>query len=153
MCVVYIAQKCFLTKCRLSAFWVCLILLFWAAIRFFSLRITFFASSEELWWKYKCQQLMCVQGRTHQVANWLALRCFWTWKKLKIVVVYAVGSCWWVYVWNGSGVRFNDSLTEDGLNFTLHVKGRVGEWLSHRLGLTHTLFHVLNTQFSWYRNN
>lgn len=48
---------------------------------------------------------------------------------------------------------FNDSLTEDGLNFTLNAKGRVGEWLSHRLGITHTLFHVLNTLFSWYRNN
>ena len=38
-----------LTRCRLSAFCVCLILLFWAAMRFFSRRITFLASSEELW--------------------------------------------------------------------------------------------------------
>lgn len=47
--MVHVAEKSLLTKCRLSAFWVCLILLFWAAILFFSLRITFFASSEELW--------------------------------------------------------------------------------------------------------
>ena len=36
-----------LTRCSVSAFWVCLILLFWAAIRFFSRLITFFVSSEE----------------------------------------------------------------------------------------------------------
>ncbi len=49
MRAVCVAEKSLLTKCRLSAFWVCLIRLFWAAIRFFSRRITFFASSKELW--------------------------------------------------------------------------------------------------------
>lgn len=42
----------------------------------------------------------------------------------------------------------NDGLTEDGLDFTPKVKGRVGEWLSLRLSITHTLFRIPNTRFS-----
>lgn len=36
-----------LTKCSVSAFWVCRRRLFWAAMRFFSLLWTFLMSSEE----------------------------------------------------------------------------------------------------------
>lgn len=44
------------------------------------------------------------------------------------------------------------TLIEDGLKVTPNAKGRARRWLTHPLGLTHTLFHVLNVRFSWYHN-